>query len=90
MPVRPPELPLRPRPALAQGQPGVVPDVRGLSAREALTVLTRVGVPARLTGSGTVARQSLAPGSRVEPGRPCVLSLTREPVTIADETGTQQ
>jgi cell division protein FtsI (penicillin-binding protein 3) len=81
---------LRPRPVPLAPQAGVVPDVRGLSAREALGLLARSGVAVRLNGSGFVARQSLAPGTRVEPGRPCVLSLTREPVVVTEETGTPQ
>jgi beta-lactam-binding protein with PASTA domain len=59
---------------------GVVPDLRGMSAREAVRALGRLGLDARLTGSGVVARQSLAPGSPAVPGGACALTLERDPV----------
>ncbi|HEY8550147.1 MAG TPA: penicillin-binding protein [Vicinamibacterales bacterium] len=91
--------PVRPVPAMrtpvtpvglpASLEAGVVPDVRGLSAREAVRLLGRVGVQARLSGDGFVARQSLEPGSRIEGERVCVLTLTREPASILAEGATQ-
>ena len=44
-----------------------LPDLRGLSAREALRVLTSIGLTAHLTGVGVVASQSPAPGTPIEP-----------------------
>ena len=91
-----------PRPAKLQFGPGPsilasgttqaengFPDVRGLSAREALHVLARVGVTGRLNGIGTVTRQ------RPEPGTPfdrditsAVLWLERQPrVTSSSGAG---
>ena len=43
-------------------QPGVMPDLRGLSAREALRTLTKVGATARMTGGGVVIEQAPAAG----------------------------
>ena len=59
------------------------PDLRGLSAREALRVLTSIGLTARLTGEGVVTSQSPAPGTPIEPGMACELRLERNPVAVA-------
>jgi cell division protein FtsI (penicillin-binding protein 3) len=59
---------------------GTMPDLRGLSAREALRALTRVGVTARLNGSGFVLEQSPAAGTAFVPGDLCTLKLGRRPV----------
>jgi cell division protein FtsI (penicillin-binding protein 3) len=60
-----------------------LPDLRGLSAREALRVLTSIGLTAHLTGVGVVASQSPAPGTPIEPGLACVLRLERNPGAVA-------
>lgn len=44
------------------------PDVVGLSARQALAVFARLGLTARLTGTGFVVSQDPPPGSAVRPG----------------------
>ena len=69
---------------------GLMPDVRGLSAREALRVLARVGVEARITGDGFVATQGIVPGTPLERGRVCALVLRRQLIPIAGDTGTQE
>jgi len=60
-----------------------LPDLRGLSAREALRVLTRIGLTARLTGNGVVTSQTPSPGTPIEPGMACELKLERTPVAFA-------
>ena len=60
-----------------------LPDFRGLSAREALRVLTKMGLTARLTGNGVVTSQTPAPGTPIEPGMACELKLERTPVALA-------
>jgi cell division protein FtsI (penicillin-binding protein 3) len=55
----------------------VVPDVRGLSAREALRVLTRAGLSARVAGSGVVSVQFPEAGAPLERGGAITLQLTR-------------
>jgi cell division protein FtsI (penicillin-binding protein 3) len=60
-----------------------LPDFRGLSAREALRVLTRLGLTARLKGNGVVTSQTPEPGTAIEPGMACELRLERTPVTVA-------
>ena len=63
-------------PAVATA-PGTVPDVRGLSAREATRVLHLAGVEPRLSGSGVVQRQWPAAGTVIRPGQSCDLVLVR-------------
>jgi len=55
----------------------LVPDVTGLSAREAVRVLLARGLKARLSGSGVVVSQVPAAGEPLEPGSVCRLSLDR-------------
>jgi cell division protein FtsI (penicillin-binding protein 3) len=57
--------------------PGVVPDVVGLSAREAIRVLARFGMTARVSGDGVVLQQEPRPGSTLDPGAACTLALGR-------------
>jgi cell division protein FtsI/penicillin-binding protein 2 len=57
-----------------------LPDFRGLSAREAVRVLTKIGLSARLHGSGVVATQRPVAGSPLEPGTTAELWLARLPV----------
>jgi membrane peptidoglycan carboxypeptidase len=57
--------------------PPTVPDVRGLAAREAVRRLARLGLVARVTGTGTVIDQDPVAGSAIEPGRACRLWLDR-------------
>ncbi len=51
------------RPTPPPPVPGQVPDLRGLSARRAVAVAAGTGLEPRLYGSGTVFRQSPAPGT---------------------------
>jgi cell division protein FtsI (penicillin-binding protein 3) len=72
----------RPQPAnarLAVEEPegGAMPDLRGRSAREAAIAAARRGLVVELHGSGRVITQSPEPGSEVEPGSTCVLTLGR-------------
>ncbi|MGE0041275.1 MAG: penicillin-binding protein [Vicinamibacterales bacterium] len=67
----------------------VVPDLRGLSARDALRTLARLGLTARLSGDGVVVEQSLEAGSPLERGATCTLVLGREPARLQGATGDQ-
>jgi cell division protein FtsI (penicillin-binding protein 3) len=60
-----------------QLQPGVMPDVRGYSAREAVRVLTSIGGSARITGQGFVVEQKPEPGTPLGTGEVGVLKLER-------------
>ena len=55
----------------------LMPDVRGLGARDAIRVLGQVGLTVRMTGSGVVASQSPQPGLPVEGGGWGVIHLQR-------------
>jgi membrane peptidoglycan carboxypeptidase len=75
-PVTPPPS-LVPVPATANTSASQFPDVTGLSARDALAVLSRLGLTAQLHGSGLVVDQSPAPGEPLESGVAVVLTLER-------------
>jgi cell division protein FtsI (penicillin-binding protein 3) len=49
-------------------EPGKVPDVRGMSSRDALVLLERQGLQVVIKGTGRVKSQSLLPGHRPEEG----------------------
>jgi cell division protein FtsI (penicillin-binding protein 3) len=66
-------------------QPGVMPDLRGQSARDALRVLTRIGVSARLVGQGVVVAQVPEPGEAVHSGETSVLTLDRRAARATGE-----
>ncbi len=66
-------------PAIEPAQAGLMPDLRGLSAREALRALARAGIAPRLDGDGFVVDQSIEPGVALVPGESCVLKLGRRP-----------
>jgi cell division protein FtsI (penicillin-binding protein 3) len=61
----------------------VMPDLRGLSAREALRKLTKLGMTARMTGDGFVLEQSPAAGSALGDTTACLITLGRRPSTRA-------
>jgi cell division protein FtsI (penicillin-binding protein 3) len=56
-----------------------VPDLTGMSAREALRELARLGLTARMRGTGVVVQQNPPAGSPLEPGGTCLLVLNRRP-----------
>jgi cell division protein FtsI/penicillin-binding protein 2 len=66
---------------LAEGAGGdhspIVPDLRGLSARDALRTLARLGLVSRVKGTGLVVDQLPPPGSVLERGATCTLILER-------------
>src|SRR5262245_1238491 len=59
---------------------GIVPDLRGLSARDAVRKLVRLGLTARLSGDGFVVSQEPQPGTPVDAEGVCVVILDRSPV----------
>jgi hypothetical protein len=70
-----------PSPAPVGTSRAVLPDLTGLSARDAVRTLVELGWEPRLRGQGFVARQSLPPGTPVGDGGVCLLELTRFPAT---------
>jgi cell division protein FtsI (penicillin-binding protein 3) len=76
-------VPVIDRPARAAAhvaEQGGMPDLSGLSAREAVKLLAELGLEARLQGHGQVVSQSIAVAAPVVPGDVCLVRLSREPV----------
>ncbi len=65
---------------------GLMPDLRGLSARAAVRTLARVGLVPRMKGDGFVATQSPAAGSPLDLAGAVDLRLEREPPVPAEAT----
>src|SRR5439155_8641334 len=81
----PTALPIASSPAVsfvADGLPGSVPDLRGMSAREALLRLAKMGLPARMNGDGFVVAQDPPAGSPIDGTDVCVLTLERSPARL--------
>jgi membrane peptidoglycan carboxypeptidase len=57
-----------------------VPDLTGLSAREAVATLTRLGCAAQVRGAGLVVDQWPAAGSPIDSSATVVLTLARRPI----------
>jgi cell division protein FtsI (penicillin-binding protein 3) len=78
--------------ALASGGPQapLVPDLRGMSVRDALRTLTKLGLSARVQGSGMVVQQIPMPGTELERGITCTLILDRDLSRIAGAFGAPQ
>ena len=53
---------------VTDGPPGAMPDLRGLSAREALRTLVKLGMSAQISGDGFVVSQDPQAGAPVDPG----------------------
>jgi membrane peptidoglycan carboxypeptidase len=66
--------------AAATGTAAVYPDLAGLSARDAVRALGKLGVSGKLVGSGLVVAQQPAAGAPFDPGNTVVLKLQRQPV----------
>ncbi len=62
---------------IVDGAPGQVPDVTGMSARDAIRQLMKGGLNARLSGDGVVVSQDPPAGAPLEPGMVCRLVLDR-------------
>ncbi len=74
----------------AERDPNVVPDLRGMSGRDALRALAQVGLTARVQGTGVVVDQQPPAGSPLERATNCLLILTRTPSPrLAADSGTQ-
>jgi cell division protein FtsI/penicillin-binding protein 2 len=71
----------RPEPIvrLVADSPRTVPDVLGLSARDAVRTLGKCGLTPRVAGDGFVVSQEPIAGTTLEPGAVCRLVLERAP-----------
>jgi cell division protein FtsI (penicillin-binding protein 3) len=68
--------------ALLTAREGLMPDLRGMSARQALLSLNRIGLAPRIEGTGLVIGQAPEPGSPIVPGETAILKLGRRPLVI--------
>ena len=57
------------------GDQGVVPDVKGMGARDAVYILESHGLKAHVVGRGKVVSQSVHPGTKVRRGEVCMINL---------------
>ena len=71
---------------LAATPEGQMPDLRGLSAREAIRALTHIGLTPKLEGDGFVIDQTPRAGSVLAGGDTCVLKLGRRAPQTAGGT----
>jgi membrane peptidoglycan carboxypeptidase len=62
---------------LVEAPAGTMPDVRGLSARDAMRKLVKAGLSAQIAGDGFVLSQDPAPGDAIANGGVCHLTLER-------------
>lgn len=62
---------------VADGLPGTLPNLHGLSAREAVRTLVKLGLTAHISGDGFVISQNPPAGAALEPGAVCSLVLNR-------------
>lgn len=53
-----------------------IPNVTGMSAKDAVYILEKMGLRTQINGKGTVRQQSISPGSDVIPGNKIVLKLS--------------
>ncbi len=65
---------------------GLMPELRGLSGREALHIAAQLGLAAELRGVGIVVDQTPASGSTVERGASCVIVLGRQAIVPPADT----
>jgi len=56
--------------------PGIVPDVRGMGAGNAIFLLENAGLHVKINGVGKVKAQSLTPGAKCKPGQTVYLTLS--------------
>ncbi len=67
---------------VSDGPPGTVPDLSGMSAREATHRLVRSGLTARMSGDGFVIAQDPPPGAPIDAAGICRLTLQRAPTHL--------
>lgn len=75
---------------VADGPAGTVPDLHGMSARDAVRKLVRLGLSAHLSGDGFVVSQDPQPGEPLEAGTVCRLVLTRTAASAAASESSKQ
>jgi cell division protein FtsI (penicillin-binding protein 3) len=64
-----------PKLEIPQGPLTVMPDLRGYTIRQVLTLLNRSGLHCRFEGSGMAVNQEPAPGTAITPGATCTVQF---------------
>jgi cell division protein FtsI (penicillin-binding protein 3) len=64
-----------PKLEIPQGPLTVMPDLKGYTIRQVLTLLNRSGLHCRFEGSGMAVSQEPAPGTAITPGATCVVKF---------------
>ena len=67
-----------PTPKTAKTPANVVPDVKGMGARDAIFLMESRGIKVKVQGCGSVCEQSLMAGKVIKPGMICELKLRRK------------
>jgi len=70
---------------VADGAAGTVPNLHGMSARDAVRKLVKLGLTAHISGDGFVTSQDPPAGAILEPGAVCTLVLNRWVVRSAQD-----
>ena len=72
-----PEVKCQPLPSLQipQGPLTVMPELRGYTIRQVLTLLNHSGLHCRFEGSGMAVSQEPAPGTAITPGATCLVKF---------------
>jgi cell division protein FtsI (penicillin-binding protein 3) len=55
---------------------GIMPDVTGMGVRDVIYLLENEGLSVRITGKGSVTRQSIAPGTNIQKGQHILIELS--------------
>jgi cell division protein FtsI (penicillin-binding protein 3) len=69
---------------VSDGPPGTMPDLQGMSARDALRRLVKLGLTARVQGSGFVVSQDPPAGAALDAVGQCRLTLDRQSFSRRD------
>jgi cell division protein FtsI (penicillin-binding protein 3) len=56
---------------------GIMPDLKDYAMRDAIVVLTKLGIKYRVTGSGKVTSQSIEPGTNIDSRAVCKISCSQ-------------
>jgi cell division protein FtsI (penicillin-binding protein 3) len=56
----------------------VVPNVKGMNARDAVFVLEKLGMKTKIQGYGKISNQSISPGSSITKGQEIILTLSEK------------
>jgi len=59
----------------------IMPDLKDVSLRDAIKLLTKLGLKYKINGSGKVVSQSILPGDKIVKGKSCVLEC--EEITVS-------